>query len=207
MASKIQIAEQVKRILDGGDATESSQYDIREISLLVGQFTAAKIKENLIAGLSFIDRGISSKYIRTFRNIEVKKDSESNEYYADIPGNYILLPNDKGVFLVAPMIRGAISFIPVKTGFGSLYECSDAKNLEGKTGYYVEGDKLYFDETFNSDCGKIQMKLVVASPEDLSDDENLPIGDEDVPLIIKGVLSLVGHMREPDKVNDNNEER
>jgi len=102
--TKYKIAEQVLRIVNGGDPTEDSSIDIREVMLLVDQERDALIKSEIMdwsytkstttaKGELEINGGWISTAVLPLLRDEVK----NGVIFAPIDFSYVSLPNDMGI--------------------------------------------------------------------------------------------------------------
>lgn len=202
--TKNKLAEQIIRLLDGGDPSDDSKHDKRAIILHIEQAVAFLVKGNFLKTLLVADTGIDSHYISTFRNVEVLRDDELEMSYSEIPHSYIELPKDKGIHLVCAMKAQDVPYVPVRNGSQALYSHSAASNLEGRTGFWPEAKRIYYTkDIFTAGCKKVLMKLIVPSPSNVDDDDSYPIStDMELP-VINQVLQLMGVNVPTDDVNDN----
>ncbi len=203
ITTKRQLAEQVLRRISGGDVSDGSEYDIREIIRFIEQAVNALVKSNFYASLKVGETSIGPQYISTFRSLPVEFDTELDLAYLNIPCTYLDLPDDRGVYHISPMKEQHNAFVPVRNGSATLFSHSEANNLEGRIGYWLEQNRVYFNQNIAADgCDKVLLKLVVASPENCGDDDLYPIGsDLELPVIQK-VLEIMGITTETDDVND-----
>ncbi len=206
--TKLKISDQILRRLEGGDVSDDSRYDPREIILLIEQALATLVKGNHIQNLRLGETTIGSQYISSFFNVEVKHSPCLTMTFSEIPSSYLDLPNGKGVHQISNMKDQENSFIPVRNGFSTLYNNSPAKNLEGRIGYYLEGNRIYYlKDLIKEGCNDVLVKLVVPSPSNIADDEPYPIGTDMEFLVIKEVLQIMGVSIPTDDANDKSNKR
>lgn len=194
---KRQIAEQVLRILNGGDYSVSdSKWDIREIELVVSQNTAKLVRNRIYEQYSLGEADSLGQYIATFRGVPVKNDAERNLKYIDIPAKYLSLPKNRGVNSIGPEKNEFVKFIPCDIGILNFYGTRNVPFLQGNTGYWLEGLKAYFTKEVT---GPLVVKLVTTADVD----ENIP--DDMQSDII--VMTLAYFQAKPeDKLNNANED-
>jgi hypothetical protein len=195
---KRQIAEQVLRILNGGDYSVSdSKWDIREIELVVSQ-NSAKLFRNRIYEQYTLGEGNSlGQYVATFRGVPVKDDTDRNLKYIDIPAKYLSLPRERGVNSIGPEKNEFVKFIPCELGILNIYGTRNAPFLQGNTGYWVEGMKAYF--TKDDTKGPLVVKLVTTDTVE----ENIP---EDLQADIIALTLQYFQAKPEDKLNNANED-
>jgi len=198
MASLAVLRDQIIRRLVGGDQISDSQIDPREIELLILQVLNAAIKIEYFTNIRAEDvHGVSGQYIATYI-CDVKKDLVRREDYITLTQPFVALPNDKGLDQITPMNGKCRFFIPVKVGFSSLYNGLPAGNLELKTGFYPERNKVFFTKDIMSQgTSKVMVKLIVAAGSDVV----IPPDMEET--IVKEVMSIMIPKMPQDKIVDN----
>jgi len=103
MATKVQLAEQVKRMLSGGDSRSDSDIDIREIIQAVESARDSVIFQLLTSTVenaqspSFSDTELYSQL--TEKKAISSGGAYNSGYYYPLP-EYLLLPEDKGLYSV-----------------------------------------------------------------------------------------------------------
>ena len=112
MTTRYKIAEQVARIVSGGDLSEDNSIDIREIMLLVDQERNTLIKTEIMdwtytksTATAKGELEINGAWL-SYSDLALKQDgSLNNAVYAELSGlhacNFISLPNDLGIHRVA----------------------------------------------------------------------------------------------------------
>ncbi len=198
MASLAQLRDQIIRRLSGGDQISDSSLDDREIELYILQVLNAAIKIEYFTNIRAEDNhGVSGQYIATYV-LPIQKDTIRQEQYIILPQPFISLPNDKGLDQITPMNGKCKFFIPVKVGFSSLYHGLDAGNLELKTGFYPERNKVFFTkDVLAQGTSKVMVKIIAAVGSDVVIDPGMEES------IIKEVIGLMVPKLPQDKVVDN----
>lgn len=205
LTTKYRMAEQAKRILEGGNSTQDSQLSIRELMLFVsqafGQVARMRFFENKAEG----DDYINGDFIFSFPDIPVTVDQARGEYYAILPSNVITLPRDLGVYHVSLMKDQTRPFVPVANGFNAMFRGLEAGQLEGRSGFYKEQEKIYFVNVDDIDgVEKVLIKLV--APLGSVGDEDVVSVPEDVQLEVVTMaveLYRLQQQVEQDLENDN----
>jgi hypothetical protein len=197
------LAEQIQRRISGGDVSDDSEFDPREIILFIEQALAVLVKDSFITMLRVDETVVGAQYISSFMNVEVVESPCLKLSYSIVPRGYIDLHSDRGIHQISLMEDQENSFVPVRNGSTALYSKSSAGRLEGRTSYYPEGARVYYNKNLNKDgIVKVLIKLIVPSPSDLGNDDPYPIGtDMELPVILK-VLELMGIAPPTDDVND-----
>lgn len=195
-----ELAERIQRRIYGGDLTKDKQVHIVEIGLALDAAASYVISRNILDNIKVGNKNVNGQYIISFRNIEVKKDSETDQSYIDLPAKYISLPNDGGILSVVDMKNITNPYIPVR--FGSASANLTCGNLEGRIGYYPEADKLFFTkDIYEKKIKKLMVKLISSSVNDITDDQkyNLPIEleFEVVEMVVKHFM-----LKPNDEIND-----
>jgi hypothetical protein len=201
MANIPQLRELIIRRLSGGDPSSDSQLDPREIDKYIIQAMNAAIKIEYYTNIK-VDgsHGISNQYLVSYV-LDVLTDAIRKEEYVVLTQPFISLPNDKGINEVEPLNGRCKTFIPTKGGSFALYRGTPAGNLEGQTGFYVEGQKLFFLKAIKCQgTSKVRVTQVGAVDEDSIIDPAL----EDS--IIRSVLEIMIPRMPQDRIANNVDE-
>lgn len=194
------IAEQIHRILEGGDPSADSRWKQEEIVLYVAQAAAFFAKASYWENLRLDDRDIDGQYIVTVLNLQKQTETGTNRDYVDIGTQWVSLPRDRGLRYVRPMASTEPT-IPLRQGEQFLLSTEGQLPLQGLLGYYVEGTKCYLVGQWGTPI----MAGVVMPSIDFTNSLNVP---NDVELlIIERVFGLLSNERQPDKVPDSNPAR
>lgn len=208
MATKYSLAEQALRILSGGPISKDTDISIREVMLAIGQardyLVRTEIFQLMMAGAG-VD--IPGEYISEYEDIKVKYDKKKKIHYSDLPATYIVLPRDRGVYQVFRSEELHNPFVPVPPQFSGLYNGLGGSQLEGRSGYYVKKNRIYFPGMQKASAPKdLCVELIVASSEIDDEDELFPIpADKEMQVIQAAIEMLMPEKQIPnDKINDNN---
>ena len=142
-----QIAGEVHRILNGGQANTDSEYDERYTVSLIRSAMNSVLALHPTQKQYEGDRTINKMYIATYPGITVKNDDATERSYAELPEFYVSLSFDRGIVQVSAMDKPLEPMIPKRnpTVSNSL-PCGE---LQGRKGYYIEGLRIYWDEKIN----------------------------------------------------------
>lgn len=208
MATKYSLAEQALRRLSGGNLNNADDITLREVMLAVSQardyLVRTEIFELMLAGEG-VD--VAGDYIKEYEGVKIKYDKVKKVHYSDVPATYIVLPRDRGVYQVYRSEELHNPFVPVPTQFSGLYNNLGGSQLEGRFGYYVKKDRLYYPGMEKSNAPKtVCVELIVASSEVDDEDEQFPIPADKEMQVIDAVVQqfMVSKPIINDKVNDNN---
>jgi hypothetical protein len=177
LTSKSKLAEQAYRIIAGG--TDNSDRDVRpeEISLYIEQCFAMIVKRVFFEGKAEGEAGVNGEFVYSFDNQDILKDSTKGMYYTKIPSSTVGLPNDIGYHFVGMQKNQEDAFVRVPNNFSSLYKNLGASTLEGRQGYFIEANRLYYPGMDGTNLKeKVLLKLIV--PLGSVDDEaevNIPL--------------------------------
>jgi len=188
--SQYKLAEQALRIIVGGTPTDDAEVEIQEVVLAVSQAFATVVKNQYFAAKAIGEQMINGNLIYAFEDIEVQKDSKKGLFFSELPSTTINLPYDMGVHQISRMKDQKRIFIPVQNGFSGLFEGLKSQKLSGRIGYYLENDRVYYENmTVTNEVSTVLMKLVVPlSSLDVDDEVNVP--DDIQGEIIAGVVQL-----------------
>tara|TARA_Y100000592_G_C5387412_1_gene276506 strand:- start:165 stop:809 length:645 start_codon:yes stop_codon:yes gene_type:complete len=207
--TKRKLAEQCMRILSGGYVTKDTEFDIRELMLAVEQSRDRLVKQEVMNTSfsntsAFVDMsGVIGNFISVYDNVQIVQDAAKNLKYSTLPATPLALPDDKGVYHVSYMEDQRNSFIRMPNGSIGLFGNLPSSRLLGREGYWVEGDKIYFNENVNPNLNKVLVKLVVVA-KDIPADVIFPMPAELEADVVRDVVQLYTVMRNAlhDEQND-----
>lgn len=203
------LAEQCMRILSGGYVTRDTEFDIREIMLAVEQARDRLVKQEVMSTSfsstsAFVDTsGVLGNYISVYDNVDILEDNNKELRYSLLPAMPLALPDDKGVYHVSYQKDQRASFVRMPNGSLGLYANLPSSRLLGKEGFWVEHDKIYYNDNVGFGLEKILLKLVVVS-KDIPPDSPFPMPAELESDVVRDVVELYTVMRNAvhDEQND-----
>lgn len=203
MASSVKkIAEQVRRIL--GRRTADSDIDDREIELNVRQTVSYVVRARVFESKNLDFLEIPDSLIMSFRNIEIEKDGDINQFFATMPVVPMELPYGLGIKAVSPQKDLSCSFYRMPNGYDSIACGLESACIPGKVYYYQEGKKLYFPNMSQEDKPDKLLVRLVAPAEDVPGNDLEVPGDMELEVLSK-VLEIYGIFRPEDEINDQND--
>jgi len=176
MLTKQKFAELIRESKSGGDPESSSKYH----DLVI--FEVMELALNSLIARSFIENrnensyNIHGDFVTPFPNVKVEFDAARNEKYSILPKRLISLPDNRGLRQVSPMQGQDHAFVKLPNGSNDTFSDLEAFNLDGRTGYYPERDKIYY-RNLSDDITEVLVKMI-ASVDGLGVDEPLPIPAE-----------------------------
>lgn len=203
--SKKQLAEQIVRILSGGNITADNELQIKEVALYVNQAFGSIVRNRMFQNRAEGDDFVNGSYIYSFKDVPVTKDTDLDLYYAEMPASTIDLPNDMGIHFVGYMQDQTSPFIRVPNGFLGVSKGLRSAWLEGQAGYYQDGNNLFIVNCKVDEIPcKLLVKLLVAYGNiDDCDELSMPLDIQDE--VMAKALQLYGAAKDvkKDVVNDN----
>ena len=210
MATRKQIAERILRILQGGDVTQDSDIDIREIMLHVDSERDSLIQQKLLQSYKGMRQlstqaptahGVLGNYISEAR-YSTSFDNVRSQKYIKLTSIPIDLPDEAGILFIKDADDLNVTFTKMSAGAESLYANLPSFIATGKDYYVWVGDKIFFSDFNPPD--RVLMGLVARSSS-LEDDDMYPLSPGDEPAIIKSVTDLYNLMNtvKQDFMNDN----
>ena len=189
------LSEQILRIVNGGNIPRDSQYHELDVQYLVRDTAAKLIKGEWFAERNEGGKTIDARYVVTFTNQEVKKDTITGENYVDIPvTNYIRLPYGAGIRSVRPWNEATTrtkrskaielrAFIPIPNRFEDIYFQLPTASLEGIYGFMTRGKKLIFTKRYDKtlleyEINAVEIDIVTVDPKAIGVTDELPIAAE-----------------------------
>ena len=203
--TKYQLAEQIKRLLNSGDVTHDNEIDSREIILAIDQerdrLIRMRLKESLMQG----ERTIPGDIISTFDKIPIRKYKVKKLLYSPLPERPMSLFNDMGITHVSYTTDQYNAFIRMKNGSLSLYNGLLSSDIGGRGGYWMEGDRIYYNKAVDDCCGNTVILKMVLNSGDIEPDELYPIPADLEIEVVRNVLQLYSPMKSTpnDEINDN----
>lgn len=198
------LAERIIRILAGGDRNiDDFNIDIREVEMMVSSTCNYFVQQNLFQNITQAQHNVDGQYIATFKDVPVLFDDSTDLSYAKLPAKYITMPHDRGIHQVSLMKDQFNVFIPIRNGAMAVFKNSPAGRLEGKTGFFPEGELIYFVKDISKTTDKLLVKLVIASVNDIASDTSFIPPNLEIPIIEK-VLGIFRYEKPQDKQNNNN---
>jgi hypothetical protein len=204
MITKYKLAEECQRIyarfLDKDNP--SDVIDLREILIVLEQSINKVLKlqvaESFKAGFVDIPRCNLIEYTCT-----VTSDSGNSRAYITLPAVPLTLPLDMGIWSISAPNAALSAYIPIPAQdvlvFGTIASGNNVSYLEGQTGYYVQGKKVYFTKDItqpaNGTITSVVANLVVSDFDKFTENELLPISPEVVTAVINEVLLTISNGR------------
>jgi hypothetical protein len=195
--TKEKLAEQVLRIINGGDINQEESLDSRDIQLYLSQAVALVVNRRFLEGKGMETGEVDGNMVLTFPDIEVEKDSMG--YYAILPSCTVGLMEGRGIHEVGD--KGGV-FIPAPNGFSRNFECLDSITLQGSVGYFPEDGKVRFFNVENFDDHVVYMKLTAAF-DGIEEDRVISIPLDIQNEIVSTAVSVFSQTPQVDKVTDN----
>lgn len=208
--TKYKIAEQVVRLLNGGDIPVASKVKILEAKIAVEQVINKMLKMeylNLnIPTSEFIPNGAS---VATYEDIEVVQYGTRSK--SVLPAMPLKLPRGIGVYQIFDPANMDCPFIPLEMGqWGLLKSQPLINNLLGQVGYEWYGTEIiYTSDLTQPDPIAVTIRLVVLDAGQYSDYDILPLPADMEWDVIQEVYKLFSTEPVADKLVDSgvNEQR
>jgi hypothetical protein len=197
------LAEQVLRIIEGGNISDDSRIDIREVMILVDQERDSLIRQ-LIE-----DRFYTKSTTNNKAELEITGDFASLDTGLVVAGNKvslpsqpITLPNDMGILRV---YSSTTEYIRMPYGGGTsvlnpnpLYNGTVTKS--GKKFWYIQGNDLYLYQDANA---TVSVSYIAVSSS-LTDTANYPIPADFESIIVKNLVETFTVMKGANEDYKNN---
>ncbi len=202
--TKNKLAEQVLRLLNSGNPTQDNDTDIREIILAIEQERDRLVRLRLFESLQLGEGTVPGDVISSFDNVLIQKDHDRDMLFSELPGNPMSLPNDYGVWQVSYQKNQRDTFIRMPNGAMGLYGDLPSAHLGGRDGFFVEGDKIFYNDNVTCCGDKILLKMVLSSGN-ISNDDSFPIPSDLETEVVRNVFQLyiVQKQSPNDEQNDN----
>ena len=195
------LADQVIRILSGGNVRSSSDYVRKEVKVAVSQVMASVLKLQVIEAKEGIPFSTIAEY-----EVDVTEVDDCNSK-AELPIQPYALPMGMGVWAVFKPGQENCQFVPIVTGASTLLlntTHSGMADLLGSEviGYEPSGRTLKIKRP-KSDVGdKLTVQLLVSDLTKMGDNDLLPISQDMETVVIQETLKLLGVNVDHDDTND-----
>ena len=197
------------RILSGGYVTKDTEFDIREIMLAVEQSRDRLVKQEVMSTSfsntsAYVDMsGVIGNFISVYNNVSIAEDTDKDLRYSVLPATPLALPDDKGIYQISYEKDQRNTFIRMPNGSVGLFGNLPSSRLLGREGFWVEYDRVYYNENVNPNLDKVLVKLVVVS-KDIPPDALFPMPAELEGDVVRDVVQLYTMMRNAlhDEEND-----
>lgn len=188
------LAELIQRQLAGnGDISDDFGTLRTELRKTIGQVQAKLINDEYEAQAQRRGNGnVNNSWLKMYKSIPVKVDSSTMKKYSDLPVSVVTLPEDRGVYMVAPMQDQAHPFI----GQGAFGDWLFSANPVTNTKFSVDNDRVYYTN-IHPFIKEVLMMLVPVADEFLQDDNAYQIREA----VVKMYMQTKDIPQ--DKLNDN----
>ena len=192
------IAQEAIRMESGGDVSDDSRFSEPYTILMARQAANKLISPLIYANMNEGDRGTLPLLIVGY---EVPVTGTVPNRKVTLPEVYNNHAFGKGLYGIAPIEDPTNHFIPRNSPAVSRnLPCADLE--PGQNSYYTEGLTAYFDE--NMDFKKVLVKVLMAAPDSVGPDDNLPIYPEMEYDIIMMVRQMLRDQPLQDRILDGN---
>lgn len=205
MATTIyRLAEEIKKLLDGGDNPAASDISINEVKIAVGQVANSLLKPDYLQVNAKIGETIPNGTMLGYYG-DLVVEGWKDKSRVKLPIKPLKLPRDMGVWSVFPSDQPDKEFIPLQMGQWSLLQSQPLlNNLLGQVGRETYGDYVLFtkDITVPGETVTVDMRLVIMDIALYGDWDLLPIIPEMEWQIKQEVVKLYSGEPIPDKLVD-----
>ena len=149
------LVEQIRRKLAGGNVPNNFAITELEVGKQVDQVANAVIK------IACLNEGFDN-FLATYEDVKIVKDTLKNIYYCELPAKVIGFKNQEGVYQVSTMQDQSSLFTPCPTNVQWMSGEKINEQLQGRSGYYNQQQKLYFvNYSPSTNTDTILLKLIV----------------------------------------------
>lgn len=200
---RLQLAEQVIRILKGYKPTDDRNIDIREVAIAIDQRRDQSLRQFAYENVQTDGEGwVLSDWLTTYCK-DATYDDKRKLHRLELSYEVFSMPHNKGVWYIGFADGEEDAFTPLMNGYSSLLRGSksmQAIEAVNKT-YFVEGKNVFIK---GLDCDKSCELLIkqVAVSGSLGDDDYYAVPSGFEFQIISDVLRLYGVQVAPDEINN-----
>lgn len=212
IVTPLRLAQEIKKLLDGGDIPIASNVSLGEIKISIGQVLNQLLKIDYFqTNLAIGEKIPNGSVLALYEGIAVTSWNRKSK--ATLPVKPLKLPRNMGVFAIYPNYNETSNsvyeldkeFIPLQMGQGALVKSQPMINdLLGQVGYETFGDTVIFTKDIKEQFPNIvlAMRLAIMDISQYGDYDILPILPEMEWQIKQEVVKLYGGEPIPDKVVD-----
>lgn len=202
--TKYRLAEQIVRILNGGDVPIATKVHILEAKIAVEQCINRLLKmEYLSVNLKMGEMIPNGASVATYDNILVRQYKTTSA--STLPAMPLKLPRGIGIFEIFSSEDPDCLYIPLEMGQKSLLNDQPLiNNLLGQVGYSAYGDTIVYtqDLTTPNEDTYVTIRLVVMDISAYDDWSLLPIPADMEAQVIYDVVQLFRQEPVADKIVD-----
>ncbi len=174
MITKEIMGEKILRRIAGGDVSSSIDVDIRDVYLEMETVYCYVVEKYL----NLYGEDIQGEFITVYEDVPVIKNENRNRLYSQLPAQLISIRSTRnlsGLRQVSGMKDEYTAFIPMKSGDATVFYGLEASNLLGGVGYWLEGDKIIYENIPAYWEGKTVLVKMISSIYSLPEDAYVPI--------------------------------
>lgn len=204
--TKEQAAEFIIDNLEGGDRSDDSKFDRRDLFIFIDMALAYLIEKNYFISRTDGNYDIDGSFITTYRYRAIQHDEGRDEFFTDLPAVLVNVRDNRGLREVRPMKNPRTAFPILSASQQSMFGSLEAGDLAGNIGVYVEGTKIFYTKDPRP-VEKVLIKMI-SSVEDLREDERLPVpASMEMELLQLAIQFMSGKKQTPeDNLNDSVDE-
>lgn len=184
--------------------TQDAKTSLREMVAAVGN-----ARDKVVADFAWqawsndlIEDMVWEGCISTYEQLSPTKDTRTNRWYLQLPFKPLVLPKNMGIYQITPC-NNTFEYYQVPSTFNSLFNGSASKELEGNTGYWLSGDRIYFTAKQTEET--LLDVHSISSSEDIADDDYFPFPPNlELDIINMAVQEYVLTKDIPEDLSDNN---
>ena len=156
------LVEQARAILSGrtGETNRRAGLHFQDMMEYAKQIFGEQIRINLFQGMAEGDHSVDGSFVFTFKNQEVLIDTDLDLFYTELPSATITLPNEAGIDFVSSMKGQTLPFTKVPRNFLAASQGLRIRSLEGRCGYWQEGNRIYYVNFAPLHPCKVLIKIV-----------------------------------------------
>lgn len=182
--------------------------DVRDIYETISQSLARVLRRRYFENKNHDTAALDGGLLFTFKDREVKKDSDRNEYYVSLPSSSVDLPFGQGIRRVSDMEDRSNTYRPVPANFSEMFNGLASVKLEKGVGYYHENDNLFFVNCTSDNKPEKVMVTMYVPLEGIGDNDTMGIPQDILGEVVDICEKIwTGKANQPsDNSNDNVEQ-
>lgn len=167
------VAELIYRQYSSGDPSSESGLELKDFEYAVQQARAYKIRYDYF-NTSKIEgeRTINQGWLKQYKNVAVKLDTDTDTYYSVLPSQVLDLPRNMGLFFVSPMKNFNAPFAQQTIGQAYIFSGNPTDTIV----YNYDNENIYY-QNFDPAIKQVYMQTIPLTDDNIPDEFTAEISE------------------------------
>ena len=145
-------------------------------------------------------------YSKTYKNVDIKFDTDIEQYYSEMPTSIIQLPNDgDGVLSINTMKGSGIEFCATRAGMNDIHKDLEVVSVNGPIDFWIMNNRIEYEPRVGiEEIKKVRVRAIPQFEEiDELEDIYIPVGQDErlMELVSQFALGIAPEKEINDKSN------